>query len=74
MNFDKEALKAWLVEGLSTSKLAFLALYSSDGKYDVIYGNDVKIDEEESFIEALRKGNRKIDADGRAEHRHHEIG
>ena len=60
MNFDKEALKAWLVEGLSTSKLAFLALYSSDGKYDVIYGNDVKIDEEESFIEALRKGNRKI--------------
>lgn len=60
MNSDKEALKAWLVEGLSTSKLAFLALYSSDGKYDVIYGNDVKIDEEKSFIEALRKGNRKI--------------
>ena len=59
MNSDKETLKAWLVEGLSTSKLAFLALYSSDGKYDVIYGNDVKIDEEESFIEALRKGNRK---------------
>lgn len=57
---DKESLKEWLVKRTSTSKVAFLGLYSSDGKYDVIYGNDVEIDEEEAFIEALRKGNRKI--------------
>lgn len=56
---DEEAVQDLSASGLSR-EFSYLALYNTDGKADILYGEPVTIREEESFLRSLNQAEPKI--------------
>ena len=64
IDYDSEEPRDLLLGSLDYSAKArgftYLALYSRDGEFEMIYGNPVKAVDPEPFIESLKNGDEKI--------------
>ncbi|MCI8512067.1 MAG: response regulator [Lachnospiraceae bacterium] len=58
--YSREALRDQLTEAASIRGFEYLAFYSADGTFDVIYGDKATLEDPEPFFSDLNSGNKKI--------------
>ncbi len=57
---DYESITDILKNGAEASELNNLAFYSEDGKIEMVYGDDLTIEDPEPFLDSLKSGSPKI--------------
>ncbi len=56
---DMEETRKALIENAKGRGLKYLALYSKDGEFEMLYGSQIKAMDPEPFLASLKKGDRK---------------